>query len=92
VSSVNQFALGGKTAIHNYFLQLVHGFGAILLSVILAFFFWIYRRFGILSSGAAAAFWMFNMHSFFDVGWVTGQGFLASLVLGMILARGLRND
>lgn len=87
VSTVSQFSLAGKTAIHNYFLQIAHGFGAVMLAVILGFFYWIYRRFGVIRSGAAAAFWIFNMHSFFDVGWVTGQGFLASLIVGLLLTR-----
>jgi hypothetical protein len=89
VSDVHQYALADKKNIHNYFLQIAHGFGAITLAVIVSYFFWIFRQFGVLASGPVAAFWIFNLHATFDVGWVTGQGFLASLTLGMILARNL---
>lgn len=89
VSDVQQYALADKKNIHNYFLQIAHGFGTITLTVIVLYFFWIFRQFGVLTSGPVAAFWIFNLHATFDVGWVTGQGFLASLVLGMILARNL---
>lgn len=92
VADVRDFGLFGKRDPHNYFLKITHSFGAVTFAVLAAYFAWILRRFGILTSGPVAAFWMFNLHSTFDVGWVAGPGFLASLVLGMILARGIRND
>lgn len=92
VAEVREFGLFGKRNIHNYFLNIIHSFGAVTFSVIATYFAWIVQRFGILTSGPVAAFWMFNLHSTFDVGWVTGPGFLASVVLGMILAHGIRND
>jgi hypothetical protein len=89
VSDIQAYGLVRKEAIHNYYLQIAHGFGAATLTVILSYFFWVYQRFGVLTSGPVAAFWIFNLHATFDVGWVTGQGFLASLILGVILARNL---
>jgi hypothetical protein len=92
VSDVQQYGLASKRNIHNYYLQVVHGFGGVTLAVIGAYFLWVFRRFGVLTSGPVAAFWIFNLHATFDVGWVTGQGFLASLMLGIILAKNPRNS
>jgi hypothetical protein len=87
-SDVQQYDLSGQKDVHNYFLKIVHSFGVTTLTVIGSYFLWIFRRFGVLTSGSVAAFWIFNMHATFDVGWVTGQGFIASLVLGMTLSEG----
>lgn len=87
-SDVQQYDLSGQKDVHNYFLKIIHSFGVTTLTVIGSYFLWIFRRFGVLTSGSVAAFWIFNMHATFDVGWVTGQGFIASLVLGMTLSEG----
>ncbi|WP_263820340.1 hypothetical protein [Salinibacter sp.] len=68
VSDVQQYAPTDKKNIHNYFLQIAHGFGATTLAVIVSYFFWIFHQFGALTSSPVAAFWIFNLHAKFDVG------------------------
>ena len=78
--------LYGQQGVHNYYLRFAHSYGILALILFAGYLFWIWRTFGLFTSGAAAAFWVFSAHALFDVGWVTGPGFLASLMLGLLLA------
>jgi O-antigen ligase len=83
---LNLAGLGGERHPHNLVLQFWHGYGLVGLLLFLGFFGWLLRRFGPTRSPFLAAFWLFNLHALFDVGWVKGGGFVASAALGLGLA------
>jgi O-antigen ligase len=84
--------LGGIESPHNMVLQWWHSYGLLGLLILLAFFLWIARRFGIARSPFLAGFWLFNLHALFDVGWVKGAGFVASAALGLGIADAIRQQ
>jgi hypothetical protein len=79
-------SLEGIAGTHNIVLQLWHSYGLLGL-VLFTYLFWrLFRRFGFARSPFVAAFWLFNVHALFDVGWVKGPGFVASAALGLGIA------
>ncbi len=94
VSTVKEYDLFGMEGTHNYILQIMHNYGLSGLLVFGVFFRNLWKRFGLFASPAAVAFWMFNLHALFDVGWIKGTGFFASLFLGIaiVIAIVQKND
>ncbi len=90
VSKIQLFGMEGLHGAHNMILQFWHGYGLVMVVLILCFLLWLWRRFGFFSSPGMTAFWLFNFHALFDVGWVKGPGFVASLVFGVGLAESIR--
>lgn len=86
VGKLTQFESGGLPGTHNIILQFWHGYGLVGLLLIAGFFLWVWRRFGFMATPGIACFWLFNAHALFDVGWVNGPGFVASLVFGLGIA------
>ncbi|RAU82993.1 hypothetical protein [Pontibacter arcticus] len=86
ISKIKEYGLFKIEGTHNFILQILHNFGIVGLGLFSKYFYRIARQFKIFSSPAAAAFWMFNMHALFDVGWVKGAGFFASLFFGLAIA------
>lgn len=78
--------LVGIQSPHNMLLQFWHSYGLLGLLLLTGFFAWLLRRFGVTRSPFLAAFWLFNLHALFDVGWVKGAGFVASAALGLGIA------
>jgi len=87
-ATTREFALYGKEAIHNYYLQFAHSYGLLGLVALAGYLLHIFSRYGVLRSGPAAAFWVFNAHAVFDVGWVAGTGLMASLMIALLLIQG----
>lgn len=85
-SVVTDLGLEGLGGTHNLVLELWHSYGLIGLSLFGGWFVSLGRRFGIVSSPFLTAFWLFNLHALFDVGWVKGAGFIASAALGLGMA------
>lgn len=85
-SVVTELGLEGLGGTHNIVLELWHSYGLLGLSLFLGWFVAIGRRFGVVSSPFLTAFWLFNLHALFDVGWVKGAGFIASAALGLGMA------
>jgi O-antigen ligase len=84
--------LVGIQSPHNMLLQWWHSYGLLGLLLFSGFFAWLLRRFGVTSSPFLAAFWLFNLHALFDVGWVKGPGFVASVALGLGIADVARRE
>jgi len=85
-------ALVGIESPHNMLLQWWHSYGLLGLLLLTGFFGWLLRRFGATSSPFLLAFWLFNLHALFDVGWVKGAGFVASAALGLGIADVARRE
>ena len=85
-SVVTDLGLEGLGGTHNLVLELWHSYGLVGLSLFSGWFMSLGRRFGIVSSPFLTAFWLFNLHALFDVGWVKGAGFVASAALGLGMA------
>lgn len=83
IAKIRAYELYGIEGAHNYIVQLAHNYGFLGLSVFFYFFRKLWQNFKIFDSPASVAFWMFNMHALFDVGWVKGAGFFASIFLGL---------
>lgn len=79
--------LYGQKGIHNYYIRLIHSYGLPVGVIFLGYLFEVWRKFGVFTSGPAAAFWVFSAHALFDVGWVIGPGLIASLMLGLLLGQ-----
>lgn len=73
-----------KENVHNYYLQYIYSYG--ILSFIVFFIYLIklipFRKMVLYPSVMVIV--IFTLHSFFDVGWVKGQGYLASVFLGLV--------
>jgi O-antigen ligase len=82
----------GIEGTHNILLQFWHSYGMLGLMLFGALFVHLARRYGFARSPFLAAFWLFNLHALFDVGWVKGPGFVASAALGLGLADVLRRE
>lgn len=91
-AAVDLSGLHGIRSPHNILLGFWHAYGLLGLLLFAAFFAWLLRRFGITGSPFLAAFWLFNVHALFDVGWVKGAGFLASAALGLGIAEVARRE
>lgn len=75
-----------KDSIHNYFLQYIHGFGIISFMFFIYMFFKSYVKLNkVFISPSQTAILVFFIHSFLDVGWVKGQGFFVSIIMGIAL-------
>ncbi|HYL29966.1 MAG TPA: O-antigen ligase family protein [Gemmatimonadales bacterium] len=86
IGRLPQFDQPGTPGTHNIILQFWHGYGLVGLLLLAGFFFWVWRKFGFVGVPGIACFWLFNVHALFDVGWVNGPGFVASLVFGLGIA------
>lgn len=86
VAPVQVQSLAGIAGTHNIILQFWHSFGLLGLLLFSLFFLHVARRFGFARSPFLAAFWLFNLHAMFDVGWVKGAGFVAAAALGLGIA------
>lgn len=84
--------LAGIAGTHNMILQFWHSYGLLGLALFALFFAHLARRFGFARSPFLGAFWLFNLHAMFDVGWVKGAGFVASAALGLGIADVLRRE
>jgi O-antigen ligase len=84
--------LEGIESPHNMLLQWWHSYGLLGLLLFAGFLAWLLRRFRVTSSPFLAAFWLFNLHALFDVGWVKGAGFVASVALGLGMADVARRE
>jgi O-antigen ligase len=85
-------SLEGIAGTHNLVLQFWHSYGLLGLTLFGLFFLAVARRFGFTRSPFLAAFWLFNLHALFDVGWVKGAGFVAAAALGLGIADVLRRE
>lgn len=83
-SKVEKYGLQDVDNTHNYLIQLTHSYGFIGLVIFLTYFFAVLIKFGFWSSPFTVAFWAFNIHSLFDVGWVKGPGFFVCVIMGGI--------
>jgi O-antigen ligase len=85
-------SLEGIAGTHNIILQFWHSYGLLGLVLFTVVFWRLLRRFGFARSPFIMAFWLFNLHAMFDVGWVKGPGFVASAALGLGIADVLRRE
>jgi hypothetical protein len=71
---------------HNYLIHIFHSYGIIVLSLLLFYF---KRTFNLLKKNPPFyySFMIYFIHSFFDVGFVKGPGFVAALIIGFIQIR-----
>jgi O-antigen ligase len=92
VAPVQIESVEGIAGTHNLILQLWHSYGLLGLVLFGVLFWRLYRRFGFARSPFLMAFWLFNLHAMFDVGWVKGPGFVASAALGLGIADVLRRE
>jgi O-antigen ligase len=90
VAPVQVQSLEGIAGTHNLILQFWHSYGLLGLLLFTVLFLYVARRFGFTRSPFLAAFWLFNVHALFDVGWVKGAGFIAAAALGLGIAEVLR--
>jgi len=84
--------LVGLDSPHNMLVGWWHSYGLLGLLLLTGFLGWLLRRFGVTTSPFLAAFWLFNLHALFDVGWVKGAGFVASAALGLGMADVARRE
>ena len=82
---VNEFGLLGKTAVHNYYLQVLHSygiFGLALISLIIS------PLFKSRSPNTRLLLGMFMCHALVDVGWVYGPGLIYGIIIGLLDEKG----
>lgn len=88
-SKVEEYGLQDVDNTHNYLIQLTHSYGLIGLVIFLGYFFAVLIKFGFWTSPFTVAFWAFNIHSLFDVGWVKGPGFFVSVIMAGIFCESI---
>lgn len=77
---------------HNYILHILHGYGIVVVSFFIYYFKGVIYTERISFKPAYNSFFIFFLHSFFDVGWTKGSGFLIAFISGILMFYMSSND